>query len=194
MTNPRQHKKRKKIKLKKRKKTSNKSSSVSICLGPILSEKWKKEKTLEQNYRELGIVLKQNKEKESPRKAEESNGFFSNKKNLLKLKPNEAQILRDDQGNIIKVIYEKQYDFDDELNEIAMENTKAKTQVIEELKNKIKNNIKFNRRPSQNEINFLNRLIELYGDNVDAMAKDIKLNPMQQTAADLRRRISKLKQ
>ncbi|KTW29398.1 hypothetical protein T552_01351 [Pneumocystis carinii B80] len=193
MANPRQHKKRKKIKLKRRKKTSsNRNPTISTRLGSILSEKWKKEKTLEENYKELGIVLKQNKQ--SNIKEEEYNGFFSNENNLLKLKPNEAQILRDDQGNIIKVIYGKKYDFDDELNEIAMENRKAKTQVIEELKNKIKNNIKSDRKPSQNEINFLNKLIERYGDNVDAMAKDIKLNPMQQTAADLRRRISKLKQ
>ncbi|QSL64327.1 hypothetical protein MERGE_001627 [Pneumocystis wakefieldiae] len=149
-----QHKKRKRIKLKKRKKIS-KNTSKSVCLVPILSEKWKKEETLEKNYTELGIVLKQNEQ--SFGKVEESNEFTSNKKNSLKLKPNEAQILRDEEGNIIKVIYQNEYNFDDELNEIALKSTKAKTQIIEE-----------------------------------AMAKDIKLNPMQQTAADLRRRISKL--
>ena len=37
------------------------------------------------------------------------------------------------------------------------------------------------------------RLIEKHGENYAAMTRDRKLNPMQQTAGDLRRRINKWK-
>lgn len=50
------------------------------------------------------------------------------------------------------------------------------------------------RHQSRREDEWITRLIEKYGDDVTAMARDRKLNPMQQTAGDLRRRIRKWKQ
>ncbi|SPQ21749.1 94920e3e-10b8-481c-94d6-1f9191c4af5b [Thermothielavioides terrestris] len=47
------------------------------------------------------------------------------------------------------------------------------------------------RHQSEREVDWLRRLVERHGDDTAAMAKDMKLNPMQQTAADIRRRLKK---
>jgi nucleolar protein 16 len=47
------------------------------------------------------------------------------------------------------------------------------------------------RRQSEREVEWLRRLAERHGDDTGAMARDIKLNPMQQTAADIKRRLKK---
>ena len=49
------------------------------------------------------------------------------------------------------------------------------------------------RHQSDREREWLEALIEKHGDNTQAMAKDKRLNRMQQTAADIARRISKMK-
>ena len=47
------------------------------------------------------------------------------------------------------------------------------------------------RHQSTREGEWISRLVERYGDDYEAMARDMKLNPMQQTEGDLRRRIRK---
>lgn len=53
--------------------------------------------------------------------------------------------------------------------------------------------VKKPRHQSGAEKEWLQDLVAKYGDDTAAMAKDRKLNPMQQTAADIARRIRKLK-
>ncbi len=47
------------------------------------------------------------------------------------------------------------------------------------------------RRQSTREVEWLGRLVERHGGDVGAMARDRRLNPMQQTAADIGRRLRK---
>jgi nucleolar protein 16 len=47
------------------------------------------------------------------------------------------------------------------------------------------------RHQSERELEWLKRLADKHGDDTAAMARDVKLNPMQQTAADIRRRLKK---
>jgi nucleolar protein 16 len=47
------------------------------------------------------------------------------------------------------------------------------------------------RHQSEREREWLERLVARHGDDASAMAKDAKLNPMQQTAADLKKRLRK---
>lgn len=47
------------------------------------------------------------------------------------------------------------------------------------------------RHQSERELEWLRGLVARHGTDVAAMARDRKLNPMQQTAADLRKRLSK---
>jgi nucleolar protein 16 len=50
------------------------------------------------------------------------------------------------------------------------------------------------RHQSEREKEWLARLVERHGDDTAAMARDMKLNPMQQTEADIARRIKKWKE
>lgn len=45
------------------------------------------------------------------------------------------------------------------------------------------------RHQSQQEREWLARLVALHGDDTAAMARDLKLNPMQQTAANIRKKL-----
>ncbi|KAL2018037.1 hypothetical protein VTK56DRAFT_1353 [Thermocarpiscus australiensis] len=47
------------------------------------------------------------------------------------------------------------------------------------------------RHQSERELEWLRRLVGRHGDDTAAMARDMKLNPMQQTAADIARRLRK---
>lgn len=47
------------------------------------------------------------------------------------------------------------------------------------------------RHQSGRELEWLQRLVDRHGEDTAAMARDMKLNPMQQTAADIRRRLKK---
>lgn len=49
------------------------------------------------------------------------------------------------------------------------------------------------RTQSKRETEWLQRLVDKYGDDTKAMARDRKLNPMQQTEADISKRIQKWK-
>jgi nucleolar protein 16 len=50
------------------------------------------------------------------------------------------------------------------------------------------------RTQSKREEEWIGSLIEKHGDNVRAMVRDRKLNPMQQTEGDLQRRIRRWKE
>ncbi|OJD33209.1 66s preribosome component nop16 [Diplodia corticola] len=47
------------------------------------------------------------------------------------------------------------------------------------------------RKQSGREVEWLERLVAKYGDDYGRMSRDMKLNPMQQTAADIKRRVEK---
>jgi nucleolar protein 16 len=47
------------------------------------------------------------------------------------------------------------------------------------------------RHQSTREVEWLQRLVDKHGEDTGKMARDMKLNPMQQTAADIRNRLKK---
>jgi nucleolar protein 16 len=49
------------------------------------------------------------------------------------------------------------------------------------------------RKQSEREREWIEKLVAKYGDDYQKMARDMRLNPMQQTAADIGRRVSKWK-
>ncbi|KAM0738254.1 hypothetical protein ACQRIT_007446 [Beauveria bassiana] len=67
------------------------------------------------------------------------------------------------------------------------------TDVVRELVEQVRNPApKRPRHLSDREAEWLEKLIAKHGDDTRAMARDAKLNPMQQTAADIARRLKKL--
>ena len=47
------------------------------------------------------------------------------------------------------------------------------------------------RKQSEREREWIERLVGKYGEDCKRMARDMKLNPMQQTEADIRKRVEK---
>ncbi|KAF2748594.1 nucleolar protein 16 [Sporormia fimetaria CBS 119925] len=123
--------------------------------------------------------------------------------------PEEVQVERDPKtGKILRVIedpHQKQNPLNDPLNEIeesdveewngfAMvpESTPSDNPVIKQLEEAARNGVrKAPRAQSQREEEWIERLVEKHGDNYSAMMRDRKLNPMQQSEGDLKRRIQK---
>jgi nucleolar protein 16 len=50
------------------------------------------------------------------------------------------------------------------------------------------------RQQSKREEEWIERLIQKYGDNTRSMARDMKLNPMQQSESDLKQRVRRWKE
>ncbi|KAL1960593.1 hypothetical protein VTO42DRAFT_7172 [Malbranchea cinnamomea] len=135
----------------------------------------------------------------------------------MKLKPAEARVERDPKtGKILRVIRDDEEEemvevagkkrrkvnpLDDPLEELPqigepVVNGAAPTGVVAELERQaaLEEEALKKRKPrhqSQREIEWLERLVQKYGDDTRAMARDRKLNPMQQTEADIARRLRK---
>lgn len=64
--------------------------------------------------------------------------------------------------------------------------------VIQQLEDAARNGVrKAPRKQSTREEEWLERLVAKYGEDYGRMARDRKLNPMQQTAADIKKRVKK---
>ncbi|KAI1736231.1 ribosome biogenesis protein Nop16 [Xylaria scruposa] len=132
----------------------------------------------------------------------------------------EAQVERDESGKIIRVIGGErkrpnplndplaELDTDSEAEEESGDGENAEewgglegedeedeqNEIVRQLENEANRPVeKKPRTASSREAEWLQTLVDRYGDDTAAMARDRKLNPMQQTAADIARRIRKMK-
>ncbi|PON26896.1 hypothetical protein TGAM01_v204397 [Trichoderma gamsii] len=124
----------------------------------------------------------------------------------------EAKVERDSEGKIIRIISRKANPLNDPLNEVDTDSeaedeyanaeewgginddgvgtTDVVKSLIEEAKNPAAPKIRY---LSEGEREWLEKLVAKHGDDTRAMARDFKLNPMQQTASDIAKRLKKLK-
>lgn len=115
----------------------------------------------------------------------------------------EAKVERDADGKIVRVLSGKRKEnpLGDLLNEIedeeewgGIEDGGEKTEVIKGLEElAARPEVKRPRYVSEREGEWLEGLVGRHGDDYAAMARDRKLNPMQQTASDIARRIRKMR-
>lgn len=87
---------------------------------------------------------------------------------------------------------------EDEEAGTASQRANAKSAIVQQLERQAAQEgravkAKKPRHQSQREEEWIKRLIERHGENYSAMARDRKLNPMQQSEGDLKRRIRKWK-
>ncbi|KAF2721919.1 nucleolar protein 16 [Polychaeton citri CBS 116435] len=122
-----------------------------------------------------------------------------------KLDIHEVEIERDPQtGAIIRVLggdeeQKKPNPLNDPLNDLdsdseseTAERTLPTTDVVRQLEQQASlPEKKHRRKQSEAEIAFIEQLVRKYGDDVPKMARDIKINYMQRSEADLRQRIKK---
>ncbi|RKF64910.1 Nucleolar protein 16 [Erysiphe neolycopersici] len=198
-----------------------KSKKINILGNSIIAANWDHKKTLSQNYRQLGLTSRLNSTTGGVEKLIPGNQSHSSTLSKLKIsnsisksiEVSEARVERDpSSGKIIRVIHEKSKinplkdlissdcDSEEETSnknhflEGNLGNSNTGNNIIrqlEDLASRVPE--KKVRKPSEREQMWIESLITRYGDDCEKMARDSKLNPMQQTSADIRRRVEKWK-
>jgi nucleolar protein 16 len=118
--------------------------------------------------------------------------------------PVEARVERDPEtGKILHVIHptsksnplnDPLYSDSDSEDEPILDHSeqKSKNEIVALLEEQARGGKeKKDRSQSEREKEWIRNLVEKHGDNYDKMMRDRKLNPMQQTASDIKRRVAK---
>ncbi|KAK3825622.1 MAG: ribosome biogenesis protein Nop16 [Benniella sp.] len=180
-------------------KTANKhKKKVNIIGNKIIRENWDKKATLRQNYARLGLLASLNGVTGGIEVKDEQELMENEQRSLEEmaatLTEEQGIIQRDEEGNIINIIMGKAKTKEEieELMEKEIEPVKAKTDVVRALEAQAANILKKERYQSEGELVWAAKLVEKYGDDYEKMFWDRKLNPNQQTAAQLKKRIRAL--
>jgi nucleolar protein 16 len=119
--------------------------------------------------------------------------------------PTEARVERDGAGKILRVIHEgvlgRSNPLNDPLNSDSdslpsdgeeLEGLGGQNEIIKKLEEQASRGApKKDRTQSEREREWIARLVGKWGDDFGAMFRDRRLNPMQQTERDIRRRVGK---
>ncbi|KAF5025975.1 hypothetical protein F66182_1943 [Fusarium sp. NRRL 66182] len=197
-------------------RTFNRSKKILNPRGnDAIAKNWRnrnKKETLAQNYRRLGLVARlkaptggTEKKLGATTTRTSANDPFSiaTIENAI---VSEARVERDADGKIIRILgHSKPNPLNDPLNELdddsdaaaqewgGIEDDPGATDVVKSLLEESRQpDVPKKRHQSSREREWLEKLVAKYGDDTAAMAKDKKLNPMQQTAADIAKRIRKM--
>ncbi|KAK1760671.1 nucleolar protein 16 [Echria macrotheca] len=175
----------------------------------IIARNWDKKATLSQNYTRFGLVAKLGAPPSSSSSSSTPLSHTPTDRGLLSI--NEVKVERDPAtGRILKVLSDPN-PLGDPLNDIPSSSEtsdieddgeewagledgrkKRKPIVVQELEREAARPTEPKKRhQSEREVEWLRDLVGRHGEDVEGMARDRKLNPMQQTAADIRRRLRK---
>ncbi|OAP58351.1 hypothetical protein AYL99_07441 [Fonsecaea erecta] len=193
---------------------------VNFLGNETIAKNWDRKQTLSQNYKRLGLSSRLNAATGGTEKKagkDTLNAEHVKRDSLAiagpltaNLTPQEVQVERDPEtGRILKIIRPETGEandnpLNDPLNDIVdVENDKPRSQaangIVAELEaqaaeeEELLAKRKRPRQQSQREEEWIATLVEKHGDDVKAMARDRKLNPMQQTEGDIARRLRKWK-
>lgn len=194
-----------------------KSKRINPLGNAIIAANWNQKETLTQNYRRLGLASRLNAATGGIERLRPGDSLTPTEARLAinnvvakEIAPKEARVERDESGKIIRVIHDDSAEsrqarnpLNDPLNDIE---DKEEFQGFDDVPSGEKNEIvqqleemasrvaeKKPRKQSTREQEWIERLVNKHGDNYAKMARDMKLNPMQQTEADIRRRVTKWK-
>ncbi|KAM0434134.1 hypothetical protein ACHAPT_004079 [Fusarium lateritium] len=179
-----------------------------------IAKNWNKNETLAQNYRRLGLLARLKAPTGGTEKLLGATTTRTSPKDPFGIATvenaivSEARVERDADGKIVRILGQaKPNPLNDPLNDLdadsdeepaeewgGIEDDDAETtdvvkSLIEESRAPVEKKV---RHQSGREKEWLDKLVAKYGDDTTGMAKDRKLNPMQQTAADIAKRIRKL--
>lgn len=205
MTSVRKRKMNRSSVRKNTRRVKDKHDNINIHSNPIIAKHWDKSLTLQQNYKRLGLrtklgtmaggveqdvltlsEIKQRRQDDTKVSVEE----IENTDDPAKIPEGEARIIRDpESGDVVKVIYGTMK------TKQAVASKVEKSEVIQQLEEYAKKNslVKRDRKQSEREDSWLKELYEKHGDDYEKMKWDKKLNIFQQSAGDLRKRITKWK-
>lgn len=157
-----------------------------------------KKQTLAQNYKRLGLVSRLNKRSGGIEKSLSSITTTVSRPaaSNIKLAPGEARIERDEDGNVVNIVYGKTAeetlnDGDEEEEEYEDEDESRSTDIVKALEEQASFVAKIERSQSEREKEWVEILVQKYGHDYSKMVWDRKLNPYQQTEGDIKRRVAK---
>ncbi|KAG8159833.1 hypothetical protein KVR01_010470 [Diaporthe batatas] len=190
--------------------------SLNPLGNSLIAKNWNKKETLSQNYRRLGLTAKLGKATGGVDPATKVSAPNGGAQDPLAVTPNSGtgaafrsvKVERDADGKIVRVL-RKDNPLNDPLNEIESDgddegNTNeeeesagtekksvdGETKVVDLLEAEASRPTEAHKRhQSQQEREWLARLVARHGDDTAAMARDLRLNPMQQTAANINKRL-----
>lgn len=192
-----------------------KSKKLNLRANPIIAANWDRTLSVAQNYKNLGLTSRLNHRTGGIEKHQDLyNGeevdddkdvFAIGSKKPAKLETEEATVTRDPKtGAILSVVssgkQKKPNPLNDPLNEledlyeeeVAVRENKPRKGVIKELEElAARGEEKRPRKQSEREQEWISALVEKYGDDYRAMSRDRKLNPMQQSEGDIKKRARK---
>ncbi|KAI9767816.1 MAG: Nucleolar protein 16 [Geoglossum simile] len=196
---------------KKKNRSSNpkvrrkpKSKRVNVLGNPIVAANWDQSLTLAQNYKRLGLTAKINRSAGGVEKnvSGASNHSANNltvptTKKQTKLLPGEARIERAPDGTVLRVTHVAPIVPDigaasdeDMADEMTDDGQAPSTEVVRQLEERAKRGVaKAPRTQSAREREWVEQLVAKYGDDYRNMFWDRKLNPMQQSEGDIRKRV-----
>lgn len=176
---------------------------------------------MEQNYKRLGLSTKLNASITGPRRIkgksldvaglEKDDSLAIAPTNVYaSARPQEVQVERDPEtGKILRVVRPEEIDnerepLDDPLHDDSedeeedkaipkSDNIIAQLEAQAALEAEIEAKRKKPRQQSAREEDWIAKLVEAHGDDTTAMFRDRKLNPMQQSEGDIKRRLKKWK-
>ena len=195
-----------------------KSKKRPVKSSSLVAAHWDKHLTLSQNYRKLGLTSKLNartggteiKAKDVDQGKEAALGqdplAVTGSKNVLKTGLQTAKVVRDEEGRILEVVHEQAdrnplndplaaLDQESDVEDSRLSNHERDNGIIPALEAAAEAELaevkrrKKPRKQSEREREWIKSLTDKYGDDVGAMSRDRRLNPNQQTEADIRRRI-----
>lgn len=200
-------------------KLKPKSKKVNPLGNAIIAANWNQKETLTQNYRRLGLTSRLNSATggiEKHRAGTESKSSTSSKLAITNaipktIAPTEARVERDETGKIIRVIHAKSRPnpLNDPLNSDSEDEEMAddgegfegfdgekieQNEIVKQLEEQASMGAPpTERKQSDREKEWIERLVAKYGEDYIKMSGDMRLNPMQQTPADIKRRVGKWK-
>lgn len=186
---------------KNTRRLKDKHRNVKIFSNPIIKANWDDSLTLQQNYKKLGLRAKLGhiaggverkvvKYSDLP-KEEELNVDIEQVEQTedpSQIPEGEARIIRDENNEVVKVIYGT-------MKKSDQSQEKEDSEVVKALEERaIKHASKVRERlQSEREEEWIQKLYEKYGDDYEKMKWDKKLNIYQQSAGDLKKRVNKWK-
>ncbi|WFD01244.1 non-specific serine/threonine protein kinase [Malassezia yamatoensis] len=208
MANPRQRRKSRSSKYSGATKSAKRAQNKRIhraptVMGPsVLRENWDKTLTTRQNYAKLGLAPSLAKPAGGLDRNDPFRAVESTQEPLEKPRKGMAQIIRDEDGNVIDVVEDESdthptTPWGDVLNMDEEQSTDASklpprlhqndTQTIQALSELAKKDQPVERFVSYGEASWLKELIDAHHEDYQAMAQDPRRNPQQRTAAEIRR-------
>ncbi|KAJ4388774.1 Ribosome biogenesis protein Nop16 [Gnomoniopsis smithogilvyi] len=204
--------------LQKRKNRSSRptirqSNRLKKPLNPqgnsLVARNWNKKETLSQNYRRLGLTAKLGKAtggmEAHPSAPASQDPLAVSQAAGTRSAIRSVKVERDAEGKIVKVL-RRENPLNDPLNEISDdENDDEAERTEEEEQREVKvvdlleqqasvPTESHKRHQSAREREWLERLIAKHGDDVAAMSRDLKLNPMQQTVGEIKKKLKVYRQ